>query len=327
MRRREFIRLFSTTAVAWPLAARAQQSALPVIGYLDSRASVDAPQRLAAFLQGLKDTGFVDGKNVAIEYRFAENRDERIPALVEDLVQRHVVVIAAAGTPAALAAKAATATIPVVFETGADPVRLGLIAQLNRPGGNVTGVTNTSLEVAPKRLELLHQFLPTASVMALLVDPSMAALAETQSRSVQSAAHSLGLDLHILNASTERDFDAVFANLTQLRAAGLVIGGGAFLVTQQERLAALVSRHAVPAVGEYREFVAAGGLASYGSSLTDSYRLSGVYAARILKGETPGDLPVQQSTKIELYINLKTAKTLGITVPLPVLGRADEVIE
>jgi putative ABC transport system substrate-binding protein len=225
---------------------------------------------LAATLQGLKDTGFVDGKNVAIEYRFAENRDERLPALAEDLVQHRVAVITAAGTPAAIAAKAATTTIPIVFETGADPVRLGLIAQLNRPGGNVTGVTNISLEVAPKRLELLHQFLPTASVMALLVDPSMAALAETQSRSVQSAAHSLGLELHILNASTERDFDPVFANFTQLRAAGLVIGGGAFLVTQQVRLAALAIRHAVPAVGEYREFVAAGGLASYGSSLTDS---------------------------------------------------------
>jgi putative ABC transport system substrate-binding protein len=282
---------------------------------------------LAATLQGLKDTGFVDGKNVAIEYRFAENRDERLPALAEDLVQHRVAVITAAGTPAAIAAKAATTTIPIVFETGADPVRLGLIAQLNRPGGNVTGVTNISLEVAPKRLELLHQFLPTASVMALLVDPSMAALAETQSRSVQSAAHSLGLELHILNASTERDFDPVFANFTQLRAAGLVIGGGAFLVTQQVRLAALAIRHAVPAVGEYREFVAAGGLASYGSSLTDSYRLSGVYTARILKGEKPSDLPVQQSTKVELYINLKTVKALGVSVPIPILGRADEVIE
>ena len=327
MRRREFIRLLASTAVAWPLAARAQQSALPVIEYLDSRASGDAPQRLAATLQGLKDTGFVDGKNVAIEYRFAENRDERLPALAEDLVQHRVAVITAAGTPAAIAAKAATTTIPIVFETGADPVRLGLIAQLNRPGGNVTGVTNISLEVAPKRLELLHQFLPTASVMALLVDPSMAALAETQSRSVQSAAHSLGLELHILNASTERDFDPVFANFTQLRAAGLVIGGGAFLVTQQVRLAALAIRHAVPAVGEYREFVAAGGLASYGSSLTDSYRLSGVYTARILKGEKPSDLPVQQSTKVELYINLKTVKALGVSVPIPILGRADEVIE
>jgi putative ABC transport system substrate-binding protein len=247
--------------------------------------------------------------------------------LAEDLVQHRVAVITAAGTPAAIAAKAATTTIPIVFETGADPVRLGLIAQLNRPGGNVTGVTNISLEVAPKRLELLHQFLPTASVMALLVDPSMAALAETQSRSVQSAAHSLGLELHILNASTERDFDPVFANFTQLRAAGLVIGGGAFLVTQQVRLAALAIRHAVPAVGEYREFVAAGGLASYGSSLTDSYRLSGVYTARILKGEKPSDLPVQQSTKVELYINLKTVKALGVSVPIPILGRADEVIE
>jgi putative ABC transport system substrate-binding protein len=326
MRRREIVTLLAS-AVTWPLVARAQQSALPVIGYLDSRASGDAPQRLAAVLQGLKDTGFVDGKNVAIEYRFAENRDERLPALAEDLVQRHVAVIAAAGTAAAIAAKAATTTIPIVFETGADPIQLGLIAQLNRPGGNVTGMTNISVEVAPKRLELLHQFLPTASVMALLVDPSMAALAETQSRSVQSAAHSLGLDLHILNASTERDFDAVFANLTKLRAAGLVIGGGAFLVTQQERLAELATRHVVPAVGEYREFAAAGGLASYGSSLTDSYRLTGVYVARILKGEKPDDLPVQQSAKVELYINLKTAKALGITVPIPVLGRTNEVIE
>jgi putative tryptophan/tyrosine transport system substrate-binding protein len=327
MRRREFIRLFSSAVVVWPLTARAQQSALPVIGYLDSRAPGDAPQRLAAALQGLKDTGFVDGMNVAIEYRFAENRDERMPALAEDLVQRRVAVIAAAGIPALVAAKTATTTIPIVFEMGADPVRLGIIAKLNRPGGNVTGVTSISLEVAPKRLELLHQFLPAASVMALLVDPSVAALAETQSRSVKSAAHSLGLELHILNASTESDFDAVFASLNQLRTAGLVIGGGPFLVTQQERLAELATRHAVPAVGEYREFVAAGGLASYGSSLIDSYRLFGVYAARILKGEKPGDLPVQQSTKVELYINLKTAKALSITVPIPVLGRADEVIE
>jgi len=326
MRRREVIALFGAAA-AWPMTAHAQQPTLPVVGLVSFKASGDSPQLEAAIRQGLKDTGFVEGQNVAIESRYAENQNERLPALAAELVHRQVSVIVAANTPAALAAKAATTTIPIVFETGADPVQLGLVASLNRPGGNVTGVTNFSVELAPKRLELLHEMLPPVRVMALLVNPTETSLAEIQSRSVLSAAHSLGLELHVLNATTERDFDTVFANLIQLQAGGLVIGGGPFLVAHQEQLAVLAARQAVPAVGEYREFVVAGGLASYGGGITDAYRLVGVYAARILKGEKPGDLPVQQSTKVELFLNLKTAKALGITVPLSLLGRADEVIE
>jgi putative tryptophan/tyrosine transport system substrate-binding protein len=324
--RREFIAVLGTAA-AWPLAARAQQSAMPVIGLLTSRAPEDAPHLLAAFRQGLKDAGFVEGQNVAIEYRFAGNRNERLPALVADLVHRQVSVITATTTVAALAAKAATTTIPVVFEMGSDPVRLGLVASLNRPGGNVTGVTQLNLVVAPKRLELLHELVPTATVIALLIDPSDAASAETTTRDLQAAGRSLGLDLHILNASTERDFHAVFAKLIQLRAGGLVIGGGAFFTARSEQLAALAIRHGMPTVYEGRAFVAAGGLASYGGSITDAYRLAGVYAARILKGANPGELPVLQGTKVEMFLNLKTANALGITVPLPLSGRADEVIE
>jgi putative ABC transport system substrate-binding protein len=327
MRRREFIALVGGAAAAWPLAARAQQSAMPVIGFLTSRASGDAPHLLAAFRQGLKDTGFVEGQNVTIEYRFAENRSERLPALAADLVQRQVAVIATTTTPATLAAKAATATIPIVFELGGDPVRLGLVASLNRPGGNVTGVTQLSTQVAPKRLELLHELIPTASVIALLVDPTDPTNAESVSRAFQVAARSFGLEVHVLTASTERDFDAVFAKLIEFRAGGLVIGSHAFFTSRSEQLAALAVRHAVPTVYAYREFVAAGGLASYGGSVTDAYRLAGVYAARILKGEKPSELPVQQVTKVELFLNLKAAKALGITIPLPLSGRADEVIE
>jgi putative tryptophan/tyrosine transport system substrate-binding protein len=327
MKRREFITLLGGTAVAWPFVARAQQPSMPVIGFLTFKASGDSPQLEAAFRQGLKDTGFVEGQNVAIEFRYAGNQNERLPALAADLARRQVNVIVAANTPAALAAKAATTTIPVVFETGADPARLGLVASLNRPGGNLTGVTNINTEIVPKRLELLHELVPTATVVALLVNPAELALAETQSSDMLAAAHTLGLELHVLNASSERDFDAVFAKLIQLRAGGLVIGGGPFLVARQEQLAALTVRHAVPAVFENREFAAAGGLMSYGGSTTDAYRLVGAYAARILKGEKPADLPVQQSSKVELFINLKTAKALGINFPLTLLGRADEVIE
>ncbi len=258
---------------------------------------------------------------------WAEGRTDRLPAMVADLVQRQVTVIAATSTPAALAAKAATTTIPIVFETGGDPITLGLVASLSRPGGNVTGVTQLNVEVAPKRLELLHELVPTASVIALLINPTNPALAEPVSRASQAAAHALGLDLHVLNASTERDFDGVFASVIQLRAGGLVIGSDAFFTSRREQLAALAVRHAVPTVYENRGFVAAGGLASYSGSIADAYRLAGVYAARILKGEKPGELPVQQSTKVEMFLNLKTATALGITVPLPLLGRADEVIE
>ena len=327
MRRRNFIAGLASTTAALPLTARAQQRAMPVIGFLDSRAPNDAPQLLTAIRQGLKETGFVEGQNVAIEYRFAENHNERLPALAADLVHRQVTVLVTPPTPAALAAKAATSTVPIIFLTAGDPVQLGLVASLARPGGNATGVTILAVAVAAKRLELLHQLIPAVHVVALLVNPENPDLAEANSNSVQSAARTLGLELYVLNASTERDFDAVFAKLAQLHAGGLVIGGDPFFTAKQEQLAALAVRHAVPVVYENREFAAAGGLMSYGGNITDAFRLAGVYAARILKGERPADLPVQQATKVELYINLKTAKALGISVPIPVLGRADEVIE
>ncbi len=327
IRRREFIFTLGGAGAAWPLAAHAQQPAMPVIGFLNA----DSPQRygqpLSAFLKGLGETGYVDGRNVAIEYRWAEGRYDRLPAMATDLVHRQVTVIAATSTAAALAAKAATTTIPIVFEMGSDPVRLGLINSLNRPDGNITGVTQLNWEVIPKRLELLHELLPTARVMALLVNPTDSVYAEMQSRAVLAAAHTLGLELHVLNASTEDDFDSVFANVGHLRAGGLVIGGGAFFYSRIKQLAALAIRHAVPAVFQSREFVAAGGLLSYGSEVTDAYRLAGVYTGRVLKGDRLADLPILQATKVELFINLKTAKALGITVPLPLSGRADEVLE
>jgi putative ABC transport system substrate-binding protein len=244
-----------------------------------------------------------------------------------DLVYRQVTVIAATGTPAALAAKAATTTVPIVFETGSDPVQIGLVASLNRPGGNVTGVTNFNVEVGPKRLELLRELVPAANVMALLVNPANPTIAETTSKELLAAARILGLQLHILNASTERDFDGVFAKLIQIRAGGLVISGDPFFTSQTEQLAALVVEHAIPATYEYREFALAGDLLSYGASATETYRLAGIYLGRILKGEKPVDLPVQQATKVQLIINLNSAKKLGLTVPLSLLGRADEVIE
>ena len=313
--------------MGWPLVARAQQSAMPVIGLLTSRGASDSPQLVAAVLQGLKDTGFVEGQNVVIEYRFAGNQKEPLSVLAADLVRRQVNVIVATTTPAALAAKAATTTIPNVFEAGFDPVQLGLVASLNRPGGNVTGITQLNQAIAPKRLEFLHEVVPTARVIARLSNPANWASADAQSSGMLTAAHTLGLELRVLNASTEGDLDGVFASLIALRAAGLVIDSDSFFTAQQERLAALAVRHAVPAIYETREFVSAGGLLSYGGSLTDAYRLAGVYAARALKGEKPADLPVQQSTKVEMFLNLKSAKALGITVPLPLLGRADEVIE
>jgi putative tryptophan/tyrosine transport system substrate-binding protein len=324
--RRKFLATLGGAAVAWPLAARAQQ-ATQVIGFLNA-ASLDGYRpMLAAFHRGLQGSGYVEGGNVAIEYRWADYQIDRLPALAADLVHRQVTVIVATTTPAAVAAKAATTTIPIVFEMGGDPIRLGLVANLNRPGGNVTGVTNLNAEVAPKRVELLHELVPTASVIALLVDPTDPGLAEPVSRASQAAAHALGLHLHVLNASSERDFEAVFSNLAQLRAGGLVIGPGALFAARSEQLAALAVRHAVPAVFENREFVAAGGLVGYTGSIDDAYRLVGVYAARILKGEKPGELLVQRSTKVEMFLNLKSARALGITVPLPLLGRADEVIE
>jgi putative tryptophan/tyrosine transport system substrate-binding protein len=328
MHRRDFIKVIAGSAAAWPLAARAQQSAMPVVGFVNPASPQSYAPQLSGFLKGLSETGYVDGRNVAIEYRWAEGQNDRLPALAADLVHRQVAVIAATTTPAALAAKAATTTIPIVFETGDDPVKLGLVASMSRPGGNVTGVTQLNVMVVPKRLQLLHELVPTASVSALLVDPSVPTLAESSTKEVQAAARILGLELHVLNASTERDFDAVFAKLIQLRAGGLLIGPGAFFTSRGEQLAALALHHAVPMISSgARAFVVGGGLLSYGADVTDAYRLTGNYTGRVLKGEKPADLPVQQATKIEMYINLKTAKALGVNVPNTLIGRADEVIE
>jgi len=327
MQRREFITLLGGTAATWPLAARAQQPAMPVVGFVSVASAKGYAPQLSGFLKGLSETGYVDGRNVAIEYRWAEGQTDRLPAMVADLVHRQVAVIAATTTPAALAAKAATTTIPVVFEMASDPVRLGLVRSLSRPGGNVTGVTNLIVEVAPKRLELLHELLPTARVVALLVNPTNPTVAEAYITEVQAAARTLGLELHVLNASTEPDFNEVFAKLIQLRAGGLVIGGDPFFTSRSEQLAALTVHHAVPAVYQGRRFAVAGGLLSYGADSTDAYRLAGNYTGRVLKGDKPAELPVQQATKVELYINLKTAKALGVNVPNTLVGRADEVIE
>jgi putative ABC transport system substrate-binding protein len=325
MRRRDFIKVAGSVA-SWPLAALAQQ-AMPVIGWANAASHQDYAQPLSAFLHGLGETGYVDGRNVSIEYRWGEHHNDRLPVLVADLIQRQVAVIAATGTAAALAAKAATTAIPIVFESGADPVKLGLVASLNRPGGNVTGATQLSDELTPKLLELLHELLPTARVMALLVNPTNPALAEDETREVLPAAASRGLQFHVLNASSESDFAGVFKQLGELQAGALIVGGEPLFTSHSEQLAALALRNGVPAVYKGREFAAAGGLMSYGSDITESYRFAGVYAGRILKGEKPADLPVQQATKIELYINLKTARALGINVPLPLSGRADELFE
>jgi putative ABC transport system substrate-binding protein len=312
----------------WPRAAHAQQPALPVIGFINVTSARTYTRQLAGFLDGLRETGYVDGRNVKIEYRWAEDRSDRLPTMAADLVQKQVAVIAATSTPAALAAKAATTTIPIVFEIGADPVRLGLVASLNRPGGNVTGATSLAVEViAAKGLELLHELIPAARIIGLLVNPANSILAEPQEREVSSAARALGLEIHVLKAGSERDFDGAFAKLVELHATGLVISADAFFTSHSQQLAALAVSHAVPTVYARREFAVAGGLVSYGSDISDSYRLAGIYTGRILKGDKPADLPVQQATKVELVINLKAANLLGISVPVPILGRADEVIE
>jgi len=327
MRRREFIEAIVYTAAAWPLAARAQKPSLPVVGFVSYPSANDYAPQSSAFLKGLSEAGYVDGRNVVVEYYWAEGRVDRLTAMMADLVHRQVAVIAAASTEAAVAAKAATTTIPIVFETASDPIRLGLVAHLNRPGGNITGVTNVNVEIAPKRLQLLHELVPTATAMALLVNPANPRVSENNIKLFQTAARALGLELHVLNASTERDFDGVFAKLIQLRAGGLVIGPDPFFTGHNEQLAALTVRHTVPAIYHGRSFAAAGGLLSYGADTLDAYRLAGIYVGRVLKGEKPADLPVQQATKVELYINLKTAKALGITVPLPLSGRANELFE
>jgi putative tryptophan/tyrosine transport system substrate-binding protein len=326
-RRRAFITLLGGAAAAWPLAARAQQPAMPVIGILAVASPEANAIRLRAIREGLRTAGYVEGQNVKIEYRWAEAHSGRLRALAAELVSRQVAVIVASSTPSALAAKAATGEIPIVFGIAIDPVELGLVASLNRPGGNVTGVTSLNIEVAPKRLELMHELLPSVTSMALLVNPAVPALAEPVSRSSQAAAQALGLQLHAVHASSDRDFDAVFERLIQLRAGALVIGPDNLFTIHKEQLAKLTVRDAIPAIYQYREFAAAGGLMSYGTSETEYYRLVGTYAGRVLKGDKPADLPVQQATKVELFLNLKTAKALGITVPLPLSGRADEVFE
>jgi len=325
--RREFITLLGGAAATWPLAARAEQSP-PVIGFLSAEWPDLFADRLRVFHGGLSETGYVEGRNLAVEYRWAEGRNDRLPALAAELVRRQVTATVTAGsTPAALAARAATTTIPIVFYLGADPVEVGLVTSLNRPGGNLTGVVTLNVEVAAKRMELLHELVPTATIIAALVNPTAPVLAETATRDLQAAARTLGLQLHVLQASSEREIDTAFATLDQLRAGGLVIGTDALFNSRSEQLAALTVRHALPAIYQFREFVSAGGLMSYGTTVVDTYRPLGIYTGRILKGEKPAELAVQQATRLELIINMKTAKALGITVPLPVVGRADEVIE
>jgi putative ABC transport system substrate-binding protein len=327
MRRREFMALVGG-AVVWPRAARAQQPQMPVIGFLGTSSPDLYAIRLGVFREGLKQAGYVEGQNVAIEYLWAQDHVDRLPALAAELVQRHVnVIVAASGTPGAVAAKAATTTIPIVFAVAVDPIKLGFVESLNRPGGNLTGVTNLNVEIGPKRVEVLHALLPTATDFAVLVDPTGPALAEPFVRSVETAAHSLGLRLHVLNASAEGELDSAFARMAQLKAVALIIGPSTFFVGRSEQLATLADRYKVPTIYQYRPFAAAGGLMSYGSDETEYYHLVGTYTGRILKGEKPAQLPVAQSTKVELIINLKTAKALGIDVPLALLGRADEVIE
>jgi putative ABC transport system substrate-binding protein len=326
MKRREFITLIGGTVAAWPLAGRAQQPAMPVVGFLGSRASGDDPQLLAAFRLGLKEAGRIEGKNLVIEYHFAENQYERLPAMAADLVQRQVAVICANG-PAARAAKAATATIPIVFTVGFDPVEVGLVTSLNRPGGNVTGLSVLDVELGPKRLELLHELIPKATNVAALVNPADRARATATSENLLAASRKLGLQLLVLYANTDSELDMAFANLVHQQVSALVIGGDPFFNSRGEHLGALAVRYAVPTIFQFREFAAGGGLASYGADLVDSYRQVGIYAGRILNGEKPADLPVQQATKAELILNLKTAKALGINVPNTLIGRADEVIE
>ena len=328
MRRRDFIKVIVGSPALWSLAAHGQQSPMPVIGYLGLENPERYASRLRAFRDGLGSTGYEEGRNVIIEYRWAEGHNDRVPALVGELVDRRVaVIVAPGGVPGSLAAKAATSTIPIVFEMGADPIALGLVSNLNHPGSNITGAVSLNAEVNPKRLELLHETLPAASIFGLLVNPTNPANAQPTAKAMMSAADALGLRLQIFEAHTENEFDAVFASLTKQQIHGLAIANDTFYATRSAELAAAAARYAVPAIHQSREFPAAGGLMSYGGSFMETHRQAGVYAGRILKGDTPGDLPVFQSTKVELFINLRTAKTLGLAIPLTLLGRADGVIE
>ncbi len=326
MRRRDFIIFLAGAMAGWPLSARAQQKAMPVIGVLSANSSsTSSGPFMGAFRQGLSEAGFVEGRNLAIEYRWAEGHYDRLPALAADLIGRKVDLIMANTPPAALAAKSATSTIPIVFRGGADPVGDGLVASLARPGGNLTGVSIAD-DLTAKRLELLSELVPRAEVIALLVNPNLAT-AERVIRDVQKAARTKGLQLHVLKAGSESEIDTAFASLVKLHAGALVVGADPFLTGRREQLVALASRRAVPSIYAWREFAASGGLISYGPSLTSAFRLVGHYAGKVLKGAKPADLPVQQPTTFELVINLKTAKALGLTVPQSMLTRADEVIE
>jgi putative tryptophan/tyrosine transport system substrate-binding protein len=325
MRRRKFIAAFGGTAIAWSFAARGQQ-AMPVIGLLSSASSHDYAPMIEAFRKSLAETGFVEGRNVKIEYVWADEQYDRLPALAADLVRRQVNVIVAATTPAALALKPATVTIPIVFAIGGDPVRTGLVESLSRPGGNLTGAAHINVETAPKRLELMHELMPKVKIVGLLVNPTNP-LAKSVIPTVQTAATSLGLELQVVYAHSDEELDAAFTSLSGLGVGALVIGTDPFFTSRAEKLGATSLHLAMPAIYQYREFAAAGGVMSYGGSIVDSYHHAGLYVGRILKGEKPGDLPVQLSTKVELFFNLKSAKALGLTVPLPLIGRADEVIE
>jgi putative ABC transport system substrate-binding protein len=327
MKRREFITLLGGAAATLPLAARAQQPKVPVIGFLERKSARDAGQMPAAFHRGLNDAAFIEGRNVAIEYRWAENQPDRLPALAADLVQRNVAVIAAPDSASAFAAKAATTTIPIVFNTSLDPVAAGLVASLNRPGGNVTGITSLNTEVVSKRLELLHEVVPKASTIGLLVNQADPRIADINIAEMQAASRTLALQFHVLNASNNDEIDEAFATSAQRGIGALVLIADSFLNSRSQQLAALVLRYALPAISANREFTMAGGLFSYGTSLADIYRQLGVYTGKILRGENPAEFPVSQSTKVELVINLRTAKLLGLSFPIAVLGRADEVVE